>query len=93
MSGNAIRRRREAANLTQEQVEQRSGISVSQLSRLENGRHLPQRRTLIALASALGCAPDALRDEIMVGGASCPGCGAALSPDTAICPLCCEVTK
>lgn len=90
---NPIKRRREALGRTQEAVSECSGISVAQLSRLENGRHLPQRRTLIALAAALGCPVDVLRDEIVIGGASCPGCGAALKEDTAICALCCEVVR
>jgi ribosome-binding protein aMBF1 (putative translation factor) len=51
-----IRTRRKEANLTQEQLAERSGLPQSHISRIENGRHSPSRATLEKIARALNLA-------------------------------------
>ncbi|HAG9930952.1 TPA: helix-turn-helix domain-containing protein [Escherichia coli] len=53
--GDNIRRMREAAKLSQQELAEKSGISKAQISRLENGTQKnPQIQTVIALATELG---------------------------------------
>lgn len=52
--GAKIREKREAAGLTQGQLEERSGLPQSHISRLENGQHSPSFATLEKIAGALG---------------------------------------
>lgn len=53
--GDNIRRMRERAGLSQQQLAERSGISKAQISRLETGtQDNPQIKTLIPLSTALG---------------------------------------
>ncbi|HHD8732622.1 TPA: helix-turn-helix domain-containing protein [Escherichia coli] len=53
--GDNIRRMREAAKLSQQELADKSGISKAQISRLENGTQKnPQIHTVIALATELG---------------------------------------
>ncbi|EFD0006602.1 TPA: helix-turn-helix transcriptional regulator [Escherichia coli] len=53
--GDNIRRMREAAKLSQQELADKSGISKAQISRLENGTQKnPQIQTVIALATELG---------------------------------------
>ncbi len=57
--GRELRRRREAAGLSQEQLADRARLSVEAISALERGkRRSPQPRTLDLIADALGLAPD-----------------------------------
>ena len=45
---------RSAANLTQKQLAQRSGVSQSNISKIENGNYHPSLSTLKRIAGALG---------------------------------------
>ena len=45
---------RSAANLTQKQLAQRSGVSQSNISKIENGNYQPSFSTLKRIAGALG---------------------------------------
>jgi transcriptional regulator with XRE-family HTH domain len=56
--GDELRRRRVAAGLTQEELAERSGVSVDAISALENGRRRrPHRQTAAMLAEALDLPP------------------------------------
>ncbi|MDJ0380398.1 helix-turn-helix transcriptional regulator [Streptomyces sp. G-G2] len=57
--GNRLRALRTRARLSQDELSQKSGVSVRALADLERGRARgPQRRTVEALAGALGLDPD-----------------------------------
>ena len=45
---------RNAANLTQKQLAQRSGVSQANISKIENGNYHPRLSTLKRIADALG---------------------------------------
>ena len=45
---------RTAANLTQKQLAQRSGVSQANISKIENGNYQPSLSTLKRIAGALG---------------------------------------
>ena len=45
---------RNAANLTQKQLAQRSGVSQANISKIENGNYHPSLSTLKRIADALG---------------------------------------
>ena len=45
---------RSTANLTQKQLAQRSGVSQSNISKIENGNYQPSLSTLKRIADALG---------------------------------------
>ena len=45
---------RSAANLTQKQLAQRSGVSQANISKIENGNYHPSLSTLKRIADALG---------------------------------------
>ena len=45
---------RNAANLTQKQLAQRSGVSQANISKIENGNYQPSLSTLKRIAGALG---------------------------------------
>jgi transcriptional regulator with XRE-family HTH domain len=55
---------RKAANLTQEQVSERSGIHVTEVSRIERGLRDPRMTTLIRMARALDVSPANLLDGV-----------------------------
>lgn len=59
-----LRRLREAAGLTQEELSFRAAIHRTQISLLENGARLPRFETLIKLAGALDATPNDLTDGI-----------------------------
>lgn len=48
-----LKQSREEAGLTQQELEQRTGLPQSHISRLENGMHYPSGRTLRRIAAAL----------------------------------------
>ncbi|OHB75234.1 MAG: hypothetical protein A2W31_11590 [Planctomycetes bacterium RBG_16_64_10] len=48
-----IRDCRKAAGLTQQQLEEKTGLPQSHISRLENGEHSPSHATLEKIAKAL----------------------------------------
>jgi transcriptional regulator with XRE-family HTH domain len=51
--GDAIKRLRAERRLTQEDLSERSGIHITEISRLESGRRSPNLRTLKRLAAGL----------------------------------------
>ncbi|EKY8786443.1 helix-turn-helix transcriptional regulator [Salmonella enterica] len=62
--GDNIRRMRESAKYSQQELADRSGISKAQISRLENGTQKnPQIQTVITIATQLG----ATIEEIVFG--------------------------
>jgi transcriptional regulator with XRE-family HTH domain len=60
---NVVKARR-AQHLTQEQVSDRSGVHVTEVSRIERGLRDPRVSTLIRLARALDVRPSQLLDGI-----------------------------
>jgi len=54
LEGKALRRLRDDAGLTQEDLEERSGINKKQISRYEGGKTMPGARNLARLLSAIG---------------------------------------
>ena len=52
--GQKVRERRKAAELTQEQLAEKSGLPQSHISRIEAARLSPSRATLEKIAEALG---------------------------------------
>jgi transcriptional regulator with XRE-family HTH domain len=59
-----LRRLREAACLSQEEMAFRAGIHRTQISLLERGDRMPRVSTLVRLAGSLGVTPDDLLDGI-----------------------------
>jgi len=59
-----LRRLREAAGLSQEELAFRAGIHRTQISLLEGGHRLPRVFTLVCVAGALEVTPDDLLDGI-----------------------------
>ena len=57
-----LRRLRESAGLTQEDVSERTGKDRSTLYRLENAQQRPQRSTLIQLLDLYGTSPQQRAD-------------------------------
>jgi len=55
---------RKAGHLTQEQVSDRSGVHVTEVSRIERGLRDPRVTTVIRLARALGVQPARLLDGV-----------------------------
>ena len=60
--GNELRRRRLAANLSQEKVS--SGLTRAFISQVESGRTLPSLPTLIVLAETLGTSADEILKSV-----------------------------
>jgi len=58
-----IKQMRKAANLTQQQLADKSGISRVTLTRIETGASNPSLESLRAIAHALGCTIDTLLNE------------------------------
>lgn len=58
--GRAVRRRREALELTLEELAERSGLSPNYIGTVENGRRDPSLSTVLALAKGLRVAPGEL---------------------------------
>ncbi len=55
-----LREVRERKWITQDELAERTGLSVPTISRLENGHNAPRIRTVRTLAEALGVDPDEL---------------------------------
>ncbi len=72
--GKKVRELRHQAQMTQREVAERSGLTVSYLSRLENDRITPSVRTLRKIADALEVPVSALfdGDSEQGSGESCP---------------------
>lgn len=60
---NPIRQARSAAGLTAAELAERLGVTVTTVSRLENGHHAPSDVTAAALAEILGGSPEDYRTE------------------------------
>lgn len=58
--GAQVKRTRERALLTQQELADRAGIGLATLNRIENDRAEPQFRTIRKLAEALGVDPATL---------------------------------
>lgn len=61
--GLRIRRQRKLLHLTQDQLAERAGISVSFLGHIERGSRKAGLETLVLLANALGMSTDILLQE------------------------------
>ena len=61
--GLRIRRQRKLLHMTQDQLAERSGISVSFLGHIERGTRKAGLETLVLLANALGMSTDILLQE------------------------------
>jgi transcriptional regulator with XRE-family HTH domain len=61
--GAQVKRVRERALLTQQELADRAGIGLTTLNRIENDHAEPQFRTIRKLAKALGVDPAALIPE------------------------------
>ena len=62
--GENMRRHRVKHRLTQGQVAKRSGISKSEISRLERGMRNPRLDTIVRVARGIGVAPSKLLTRI-----------------------------
>lgn len=58
--GREIRRRREAAKLTLEELAERAGLTPNYIGTIENGKRDPSLSTIVALAKGLAIAPGEL---------------------------------
>ena len=61
---NAIKKYREAAELTQAKTAERLGISTMTLSRYETGLREPRASELVKMAQLFGCTVDELNPQI-----------------------------
>lgn len=61
--GRHIRLVRTERGWTLKELSESSGVSVSQLSSIERGAHLPSLESLLAIAQALDCRPSAWLDD------------------------------
>lgn len=61
--GHNVRAAREAAEMSQAALGERTGILVPAISRLENGKKLPTLATFLKIAEALGVEPGELLKE------------------------------
>lgn len=60
-----VRRFREGVGLSQQDLAVRAGLSLSQVSKLEQGKKAdPRASTVLVLAAALGVRPGELLDEL-----------------------------
>jgi transcriptional regulator with XRE-family HTH domain len=58
--GTQVKRTREQALLTQQELADRAGVGLTTLNRIENDRAEPQFRTIRKLARAMGVDPKTL---------------------------------
>lgn len=56
--GQRIRQRRMQLNITQTQIQEKTGISSGNLSGMENGKYLPSTAALLELSKILNCSID-----------------------------------
>lgn len=61
--GRQLKRLRERAGLSQKALSEVTGLTVKQISKLENGRAEPKYLTLLAFSAAIGVPIDAFRGE------------------------------
>ena len=62
--GANLRRARLAAGLSQEGLSQRSGLHLTEISRLENGLRDPRLSTIVRVAAGLALPSSALLDRV-----------------------------
>ena len=63
MMNGKLKRAREKRLMTQEELAKSTGISVTSISRIENGAHKPRFSTIKKLAAALGVEPEKLVEK------------------------------
>lgn len=61
--GKKVRIKRKSKGLTQEQLAEQSGISLSFLGHIERGSRKASLETLVSIANALGVSPDYLLQD------------------------------
>lgn len=59
--GDCIKKLREAKGFTQQDLAEKASVTVTTVSRIENGSN-PSRAILKCLADALGCTPEKLKE-------------------------------
>jgi transcriptional regulator with XRE-family HTH domain len=64
---NALRQLREDRVMTQREVAEGAGITITALSRIENGRERPNFTTIRSLAKVFGLSPQEMRRIILSG--------------------------
>jgi len=62
--GENINRLRRDKGWSQEQLAERAGISLGQISKLERNKDKPGLDTIYSLINALGCSPNALLNDV-----------------------------
>jgi transcriptional regulator with XRE-family HTH domain len=62
----SLRRKRKAADITQEELARRVGLRQSNLSRIEHGKQQPTLRVALAIAEHLGVDVSPLRELFAV---------------------------
>ena len=60
----SLRDLRQQTMMTQREVAQRAGITVTTLSRIENGKVVPSFRTVRSLAAVFGIAPQQMHEIV-----------------------------
>lgn len=70
--GEIIRRLRQQAELTQEELAFRAGMNVTYLSDIERGRSMPSLAIIIDLARGLEAHPSELLRDLQIDGAPLP---------------------
>jgi transcriptional regulator with XRE-family HTH domain len=68
ITGDSIREMRQERRLSMKQLGARVGISAAYICDIENGKRMPPKRTVNAIADALHCLTE-------VGAADCRRCG------------------
>lgn len=68
---NGLRQLREQHMMTQREVAGRADITVTTLSRIENGKVKPSLTTIRSLADVFGMAPQEMRQVITAGNLHC----------------------
>lgn len=63
--GTRIKKAREAASLTQEQLAEMVGLSASHISVVERGVKAPRLETFVEIANALGVTADSLLIDVL----------------------------
>ena len=64
--GKKVRIKRKSKGLTQEQLAEQSGISLSFLGHIERGSRKASLETLVSIANALGVSPDYLLQDSLI---------------------------
>ncbi|MBQ3079950.1 MAG: helix-turn-helix transcriptional regulator [Clostridia bacterium] len=70
--GRRIRIQRRAAKMTQEQLAEKSGISLSYIGHIERGTRKASLETLVSIANALNTSPSLLLQDSLIMDISDP---------------------